>query len=695
MNFHDINFKEHYDSQKDDLLNDFYIPALSNTKRYKRVVGYFNSKSLSLVAMGLKDFILNNGQMDLLCGVDLDPEDVNMVKFASEKPNEILTSNFLSNLDNIEDEIERHHVEVLGWMIAHKLLRIRVAVKIDENGVPKAKEAGILHYKIGLMYDFKGNLLSFSGSINETAKAWKDNLEEFHLFRSWKSGELNHLKENLDTFNDLWNSKQDSYKILDIPTAVEEKLIDLAPKDFGDLIFHEKSSSEILDKNKKKESSVELYPYQIKARDAWLDNDKRGIFEMATGTGKTFTALGCLDTQIKENDQLVTVITVPTKHLIPQWTKSIDSFGLNYDKLLVASGDTNWRITVEEALLDLRLKIIDKLIIITTHDTLASTDFINLLKSNKRFNYFLIGDEMHGLGSNFRSLGLIEEYDFRLGLSATPKRFSDEESDFLFEYFGDSLFELTLHDAIYNYFNPMTNKSYLTPYNYYPYFLSLNQDELEDYKKLTLSLFKCSNDDSGDKNRENLLFKRANIIKDAENKFQILEEILDGMDDYSGLIVYCSTNQINKVLSILADRNIICHKFTMEEGTTAKELYGGLTEREYILDDFSKGNYQALVAMHCLDEGVDVPSASKAIFMCSSNSSREFIQRIGRVIRRYEGKTHADIYDMIVKPSGRQWDESLKKFELSIFEKEKNRYEEIGYSAENYDYVIDELNKYF
>jgi len=223
----------------------------------------------------------------------------------------------------------------------------------------------------------------------------------------------------------------------------------------------------------------------------------------------------------------------------------------------------------------------------------------------------------------------------------------------------------------------------------------LNQDELEDYKKLTLSLFKCSNDDSGDKNRENLLFKRANIIKDAENKFQILEEILDGMDDYSGLIVYCSTNQIDKVLSILADRNIICHKFTMEEGTTAKELYGGLTEREYILDDFSKGNYQALVAMHCLDEGVDVPSASKAIFMCSSNSSREFIQRIGRVIRRYEGKTHADIYDMIVKPSGRQWDESLKKFELSIFEKEKNRYEEIGYSAENYDYVIDELNKYF
>ena len=165
------------------------------------------------------------------------------------------------------------------------------------------------------------------------------------------------------------------------------------------------------------------------------------------------------------------------------------------------------------------------------------------------------------------------------------------------------------------------------------------------------------------------------------------------IDDYSGLIVYCSPNQIDNVLNILSDNNIVAHKFTMEEKTIPMDIYGGLSEREMILDDFSKGNYQSLVAMHCLDEGVDVPSASKAIFMCSSNSSREFIQRIGRVIRRYEGKNHADIYDLIVKPSGNKLDKSLQKFEQSIFEKEKERYKKIGYIAENYDYVIDLLNK--
>lgn len=165
------------------------------------------------------------------------------------------------------------------------------------------------------------------------------------------------------------------------------------------------------------------------------------------------------------------------------------------------------------------------------------------------------------------------------------------------------------------------------------------------------------------------------------------------MDDYSGLIVYCSHNQIDKVLEILSKHNIISHKFTMDEGTIPLDEFEGLSEREVILKDFEEGNYQSLVAMHCLDEGVDVPAASKAIFMCSSNSSREFIQRIGRVIRRYPGKTHAKIYDLIVKPSGNRMNKSLERFEKLIFEKEKSRYKKIGYDAENYDYVIDVINK--
>ena len=687
--FQELNFKEHYDSQKDNLLKDFYIPALANSKKYRRVVGYFNSKSLASVALGLKDFILNKGKMDLLCGIDLNPSDVNMVKFASEHPEEIVASNFLNELDSIEDEIVKNHVKVLGWMIANNLLRIRVAVKVNAQGLPVSEGEGILHYKIGLMNDCEGNLISFSGSINETSAAWEKNLEEFHLFRNWNEGELVHLKNNLDTFRDLWNSKWDEYKILEIPEAVEEKFIDIAPDNFEDLIFEESMSKEDVIPPKK----IDLYDYQIEARDKWFDNDKKGIFVMATGTGKTYTALGCLEKLLLDDSQLITIITAPTKHLLPQWEKSINNIGLNVDKLIVATGDTKWRATLEDSLLDLRLGSFDKLVVLTTHDTLASNDFIDYLSTNKRCNYFLIGDEMHGLGSPYRRKGLKEElYDFRLGLSATPTRYSDEESDFLFEFFGGELYNISLRQAIYDYYNPRTGKSYLTPYNYFPYFLNLTDEELEKYKEITLNLFKYQ-DEEYTRKKENLLFQRAEIIKDAYNKYSVFKDILSEIDDYSGLIVYCSPNQIDNVLNILADNNIVAHKFTMEEKTIPMDIYGGLSEREMILEDFSKGNYQSLVAMHCLDEGVDVPSASKAIFMCSSNSSREFIQRIGRVIRRHEGKNHADIYDLIVKPSVNKLDKSLQKFEQSIFEKEKERYKKIGYIAENYDYVIDLLNK--
>ena len=690
--FKDLNFKDHYDSQKDDLLNDFYIPALANTKKYRRVVGYFNSKSLASAAIGLKDFILHNGKMDLLCGVDLNPEDVNMIKFASEHPEEILTSNFLNELDSIEDEIVKHHVEVLGWMIANNLLRIRVAVKVDKNGNPVPKGEGILHYKIGLMYDNGGNLISFSGSVNETAAAWEKNLEEFHLFRDWKEGERGHLKDNLDTFTNIWNSKWDEYKILDIPEAVEQKLVEDAPADFDDLVFTYEYSTHRTSTGNKKEK-IELYEYQEDARNKWLEKDKKGIFVMATGTGKTFTALGCLEKALKDSPKLLTVITAPTKHLLPQWEKSIENYGIKYDKLLFATGDTNWRKELENALLDLRLNSIENLIVLSTHDTLANNDFINLLSKKKKFNYFLIGDEMHGLGSPYRRNGLVENlYDFRLGLSATPTRYSDEESDFLFNFFGDELYKLSLREAIYKYYNPKTGMSYLTPYIYCPYFLTLNEDELVKYRKITQDLFKCQ-DDEFTKYKQNLLFKRADIIKDAENKFNVLRKILDSMDDYSGLIIYCSPCQIDKVMDILSEYDIVAHKFTMDEKTKPLAKYGGMSERDIILDDFAKGNYQVLAAMHCLDEGVDVPSASKAIFMCSSNSSREFIQRIGRVIRRSPGKTHAKIYDLIVKPSGNLFDKSLETYEKLIFEKEKERYKKIGYIAENYSYVIDKLDE--
>jgi len=273
-------------------------------------------------------------------------------------------------------------------------------------------------------------------------------------------------------------------------------------------------------------------------------------------------------------------------------------------------------------------------------------------KDNKgNFHIFLIADEVHWLGAEKSRRGLIEEYDFRLGLSATPKRwFDDLGTQIMYDYFGDVVFEFSLKDAITK-INPVTGYTYLTSYRYIPYFVSLTDDELDEYFEKTKSIaqrYSQANDDEKDNILESLLFRRADIIKNASKKYSALEHILDKLGrDVEHTIIYCTPQQIDKVMEIVNQRGLMAHRFTMEEGTTPNEKYNGLSEREYILQKFAEGEYQVLVAMKCLDEGVDVPPAKIAILMASSGNPREYIQQIGRVIRRYPNKSEATIYDII------------------------------------------------
>ena len=671
--FQELNFKEHYDSQKDDLLNDFYIPALANSKKYRRVVGYFNSKSLASVAIGLKDFILNNGKMDLLCGVDLNPSDVNMVKFASEHPEEILTSNFLSELDSIEDEIIKNHVKVLGWMIANGLLEIKVVVM----GLNKS-DKGIMHYKVGINRDFDGNYICFSGSNNETGPGWNKNLEQFDVYRSWNSSESNRINSKIDLFIRTWEGKSGEYKTIDVPRAVKEKLIEIAPNNFEELVFttNEDSSSNI---------KPQLFDNQEEAVKNWLSNDKRGIFAMATGTGKTFTALGCLDKIISDEDKLVTIISVPYKHLIPQWLNSIETFGLieEFDRVInVSSSNSNGKKEFSDATSELNKNYIDKILVISTPHSMYKENFKSII-SRKKHNipYFLIADEMHELGSTRFRKALLDEYDYRLGLSATPDRkYDDFGTEYILNYFGDIVYEFPLKRAIKE-INPLTNLSYLTKYDYHPFYIDLEDDELDEYYELTNKLVKIK-DDGSERNLkiiENLMFKRADILKNARNKMQVLEDILNELGpNTKNLIIYCSDEQIDEVVDIVGNKfDWRVKTFTYKDSSEPSDSYDGKSFRDDILVDFSKGKYDCLVAMHCLDEGVDIPSASKAILLCNSTNPREFIQRLGRVLRRYPGKNKADIYDLIIKPNVNK-KSSHDDLEKKIYDKELERFEMIA-----------------
>ncbi|OGO64591.1 MAG: hypothetical protein A2029_02730 [Chloroflexi bacterium RBG_19FT_COMBO_47_9] len=687
MGFKTISIKKSYSSDSDNILEDFYIPSLKQSIEYQRLAGFFSSKSISVAARGILGLIKNGGDMKLVISPKLSKDDIDVILSSQIQTNKILEDNFLKELDKIENDFERDHVAALGWMIANNRLHIKVAIPLNTIGIPYAyidiDQNGLFHQKVGILKDNNGDIISFSGSINETASGWLNNIEEFKVFRNWDESENDYVIADTTKFTRFWNNMAERVEIIELPIAVKNKLIEIAPDNIDQIDLNKHYA-------KKKYTSPQLYQHQKEAISRWVDNNHRGIFEMATGTGKTYAALGCVKKVEELHESLITCISCPYQHLVQQWKKEVDKFGINYDKLLVADSSSHgWKNKLANNLMDISLGYKHKIIIITTHDTFASESFIKIIKQFKsNSKLFIIADEVHGLGAHIRRTGLIEEYDFRLGLSATPKRWFDPiGTKILYDYFGDTIYEFGLEKAI-NTINPDTGKTYLVPYRYNINFAYLEDDELEEYITKTAKIVKLWGKEEG-KNEQNdyleqLLFARANIIKNARSKFEELGGILDSLPTpIKWTLIYCSPQQIDSVMEILRVRGYFAHRFTMEEGTTASQKYKGLSEREYLLEEFSKGKYQILVAMRCLDEGVDVPPARTAILMASSGNPREYIQRIGRVLRRASDKSEATINDIVVIPNLGGFSEEIRAVEKKIFEKELIRYEEISKYAMN------------
>ncbi|HEY8362748.1 MAG TPA: DEAD/DEAH box helicase family protein [Tissierellaceae bacterium] len=685
-----ISLKRTYSSDYDNILYDFYIPVLSESVEYYRLAGFFSSTSLAIAARGILGLIKNGGIMRIIVCPRLTKEDLNVIVEAQENPEKYIEMKMLKELDQLEDAFIQDHVLALGWMVANNKLQIKVAILYNERGVPlsydEIQASGIFHQKVGILKDKAGNIVTFSGSINETAFAWTKNIEEFKVFRSWIPTEVDYVNADFQKFNRFWNNLSQKVKVIDIPYAVQKKLISIAPKDIEEICL-QKWYKQLIIKKKK----LELYSYQKDAINSWLNNNMQGIFEMATGTGKTFTCLGCVDKIFTEKAKVLVIITCPYQHLVNQWKNQIEEFGLDYDKIILAYSGFQWKHTLADSLIDLDLGYIDKLIVLTTHRTFSSQDFIEIIQKNKKnFYIFLVADEVHWLGAEKSKRGLIEQYDFKLGLSATPKRwFDDFGTKKIYEYFGNVVYEFSLKEAITK-INPATGKTYLTPYRYIPKFVSLTEEELEEYFVKTVSIAlrynKVKNEEERDKILEALLFARADIIKNARQKYEVLKQILDGFDhDINYTIIYCNPQQIDEVMKIVNQKGIISHRFTMEEGVIPEEKYNGISQREYILQKFAEGEYKVLVAMKCLDEGVDIPPAKTAILMANSGNPREYIQRIGRILRRYPGKEEAVIYDIIVAPSlnNKAIPLQLRELEWKIFTKELKRYEEIAKIAIN------------
>lgn len=673
MSFKALQLKASYDSIEDDIINNFYIPVLSKSISYRRLAGFFSSSALAVAARGISDFIANGGKMKLVAGAKLRKSDVEAIAKGLD-PKTAISGFVIDDLNSIESEFVKDHVSALAWMVANKKLDIKVAVPVDEHGAvvdeQTVQERGIFHQKVGIFEDEDGNIISFSGSVNETAMGWLYNVEEFKVFRSWIDGEVEHLKSDFQKFERYWYSFSKNVVVLDVPTAIKDKLIEMAPDNFD--VLRPKLESW------KQRKEIKLRDYQERCVHNWIEHGGTGLVEMATGTGKTYAALASLKELQKKEDHLAVVIAVPFTHLVKQWIKNLHEW--NYSGIEAFGSSNSWTDTLMNEVFDINGGISRLLIVVTTHSTFASKKFIEIM-SQVKIPMLLIGDEVHGLGAEKTRNGLLNTYIYRIGLSATPRRWLDDEgTEILVNYFGDTVFEFSLKDAI---------PKYLVPYEYYPHFVELTPTELEEYREYTRKIAKqyfATKDKELERTGLDLLMiQRQRIVVDAENKMTEFEQILDSIgESIHHCLVYCSPAQIDTVQDILNERGILQHKFTAKEDAV---------EREDILDRFSKGmELRALVAMRCLDEGVDVPSTQMAIFLASSGNPKQFIQRRGRILRKFPYKQKAIIHDIIVVPSmSASIEPEMYEIERKILQRELRRFDEFAKASMNPDYTLNKV----
>lgn len=673
----DLVLQDAYDTgnRAEKVVSEFYIPVLQEAVLYRRLTGYFSSQVLALAARGIAGLIQNGGKMQLITSPVVSEQDfIALTNESTKEIQDFVNRQFeiaMKDINDLASTIAYDHIRALGWMLREGLLEIRVLVPSTINS-----GAGIFHSKVGVIEDKFGNQISFSGSVNETGMGWSQNIEEFKVFKSWDEGSKKFLGHDVQTFEKYWShATETGFEAVPLPQKSVERLISIAPAEVAEL------NLTYAPKNISKKPRA----YQVEAIRAWEKANHVGILEMATGTGKTFTARQCVDKWKESKVNSIILVTAPTQTVASQWQEVLHDLDP-----ITTFGSKPWRESIRNLASKTKLGLIDHLVVIAIQNTACSDDFVSAFTELMYFteNRLMIADEMHGLGAAVFRKALNPGIQSRLGLTATPNRwFDDAGTAHLNDYFGGVVYSFGLHEAL-TWKDPDTGLTPLCPYNYFPKFIDLNESEMDEYLELTRQIIWQSNkssDPDSDERIRRLQDERARVLKKAHGKLGSLQEILGEIGNPTGCLIYCSDReQINEAIELVSRKKITYRTFTGEEGTSPKKEYDGKSERDWILESFESGEIQVLIAMKCLDEGVDIPSARLGIIMASTTNPREFIQRRGRLLRRAPGKEFAQIYDMIVAPIFPSADNSEElKSARRIMEKELKRSDEFAKDALN------------
>ena len=687
MSLQKLNLQCEYRSDQTNTVTDFYLPCLNVSREYWRAVGYFTSQGLALAAKGLSSFIQNEGKMRLVASPMLTEEDISAIQEGYNAREDVVEKAIIRELDGDFTEVVNHRLKCLAWLIAENRLDIKIAspYEVSFNNL-----GAIYHEKIGIFIDSNGNTVAFTGSQNETVGGLLTNFESIDVYWSW-SDPHQRAQRKIDNFERLWKNLTPKLSVLDFPVAAKQRLLEykpnsppsIDPETFIDRLSTRESGTSYSYPPKTIDlpSTLKLRDYQQEAIDAWFLNNCRGFLEMATGSGKTITALSAIVRLLKEKKRLFILIACPFQHLVEQWNKEASQFG--FQSILAYQSQRTWVDRLNEALIDFNFGSLKVVCTITTHDTFIS-DAMQRILTRLQGDAVLVADEAHHLGATKSRQNLPNLFSYRLGLSATPNRWFDPEGTAaLRAYFRETVYEFPLAQAI--------EAGYLCSYSYLPHLVELTEGELYEYEALTAKIAKLyarkNDDEVTEQLLEALLRQRTDLLNNAENKLPMLKQLVVNQSEplYHALF-YCAPGQIDEVISMLGhELGLHIHRFTAEESTE---------ERRSLLERFASRNLQGLVAMKCLDEGVDVPGTQSAYILASSSNPREFIQRRGRILRNAPGKAAAKIYDLIAVPSLNT--EVIKasplfETERKILRRELRRFHEFSRTAKNQHRAVGEI----
>lgn len=680
----------------------FYLDGLANSNKFDLLLGYFSSSAINLLSVGFATFISKGGKMRMVINhllSEKDKEAISKVEDGTQEELKVFDLTDSSILHRYLDEYDVHFFECLTYLIHQKRIEIKV--------IKPKKGKGIAHYKSGVFGDGQ-DYVGYKASCNFTLYGLSENLEELEAFLSWENGRSNKLiKKQLRLMDNYFEEKDEDVDYLpvdEIEVVLKDKF---GKKDINELLVQEeqllKKKASLVSNPRLKTTINKLFKdieairkapkfpyaegprdYQTKAYENWVANGYKGMFAMATGTGKTLTSLNCLLEEYKKTGVYRAIITVPTTALVEQWKKECAKF--NFQNVITVSSKENWDSNL--SFFNTASKLIDtSYIVIVTYASLPRAKFQSYFKQLPN-DTILIADETHNLGSK-GILKLLPTIHLkkRIGLSATPHRKFDEEGNQAIQsFFNDKppyIVSYSMEEAL--------KVGWLCKYTYHPHLVKLTDEEMRKYRELSLQLLRMGLFDKetgafrSTPEIEMKLLERKRIIHKAANKLGVFKTILknefDKRKNLKYTLVYVpegveSNFDKDDFSSETEEERRLINEYTRavsetDDSIMVKQFTANSSNREVILKDFEKSHIHVLTSMKCLDEGVDVPRSELAIFCASTGNPRQFIQRRGRVLRLHKDKTHATIHDLVVIPE--VTDENTFEMERNLLKKELER----------------------